>query len=96
MIFPTGNFISSLDDAKEATELRPSFVKAVLNGEENCLEKEVAWMCYLFWRQPCFEQFGPRACFSKVPKLFGRISGDIISSCLQSESVSRHQTLQLF
>ena len=50
MIFPTGNFISSLDDAKEATELRPSFVKAILNGEKNRLEKEIAWMPYLFWR----------------------------------------------
>ena len=39
----------------------------------------------------------PGACFSKAPKLFGRISGDIIFSLyLQNEGVSRHETLQLF
>ena len=39
----------------------------------------------------------PRACFSKVPKLFGRISGDIkFSMYLQNEGVLRHETLQLF
>ena len=38
----------------------------------------------------------PGACFLKVPKLFGRISGDIILLYLQNEGVSRHETLQLF
>ena len=37
------------------------------------------------------------ACLSKIPKLFGRISGDIIFCVyLKKESVSRHGTLQLF
>ena len=34
--------------------------------------------------------------FSKVPKLFGRITGDIILFDLQNEGVSRHETLKLF
>ena len=38
----------------------------------------------------------PGSRFSKVPKLFGRISGDIMLFCLQNEGVSRHETLQLF
>lgn len=59
MLFPTGNFISSLDDAKEATELQPSFVKAILNGEKNRFENEVAWMSYPLWRYLCFQEFGP-------------------------------------
>ncbi|XP_074633033.1 uncharacterized protein LOC141891899 isoform X1 [Acropora palmata] len=46
--FDLGNFISSLDDAKEATELRPSFVKAILNGarasfELKELEETITW-----------------------------------------------------
>ena len=27
---------------------------------------------------PIFEQLGPGACFAKVPKFLGRVSGDII------------------
>ena len=36
---------------------------------------------FLMWEKPTFgmsEKQAPGACFSKVPKLFGRISGDII------------------
>ena len=34
----------------------------------------------VWWQVWCgdFHEYGPVACFSKVPKLFGRISGDII------------------
>jgi len=38
--------------------------------------------------------FGSGACFSKVPKLFGRISGDII--LFVSSKRRRLETLQLF
>ena len=36
------------------------------------------------------------ACFSKVPKHFGRISGDLILFVSSNEGVSRHETLRLF
>ena len=32
-IFSTENFIDSLDDAKLATDLQPSFVKAIISGK---------------------------------------------------------------
>ena len=36
------------------------------------------------------------ACFSKVPKLFGRISGDIILFVSSKRRRLKHETLQLF
>ena len=41
-------------------------------------------------------EWSPRVCFSKVPKLFERISGAIILFVPSNEGVSRHETLQLF
>ena len=38
----------------------------------------------------------PGAHFSKVPKRFGRISGDIVFFVSSNEGVSIHETLQLF
>ena len=40
-------------------------------------------------------EWSPGACFSKVPKLFGRISGAIILFVSSNEGISRHETLQL-
>ena len=51
-------------------------------------------VCKLSSRGP--EHFGPEARFSKVPTLFGPISGDIILFVSRSDGVSRHETLQLF
>ena len=42
----------------------------------------------------CYSVSGTGAYFSEVPKLFGRISGDIILY-LQNEGVSKHENLQL-
>jgi len=38
----------------------------------------------------------PGACFSKVPKLFWRISGETFSLYLQNEGVWGHKILHLF
>ena len=43
-----------------------------------------------------FEKQALGARLSEVPKLFRRVSGEIFSLYLQSEGVSRHETMQLF
>ena len=56
----------------------------------------VAWEGHWIYGLYC-PYFSPGARFSKVPKLFGCISGDLMASLyLQHEGASRHETLQLF